>query len=67
MWAHGPSQCRIDLWVRRGWGLVLPMLPSSSMKPKESNISESNSGLPGHFEGIFVKVRGQDMFYVTDY
>lgn len=42
------------------------MLPSSDMKPKESKISESKFGLPSHFEGIFVKVRGQEIFYITN-
>lgn len=58
---------------RRGLASVLGLGTSSSyatwvsgMKPKESKISESKSGLPGHFEGIFVKVRGQEIFYVTN-
>lgn len=35
--------------------------------PKMSKISESRSGLPGHFKGMLVKVGGQDTFYVTNY
>lgn len=42
------------------------MLPSSGMKSKESKISECKSDLPGHCEGTFINVRGQDMFYVAN-
>lgn len=68
--ARSPLMCEVEAGVGReeeqmfvgGWGTLDrgPVLPRSSFSGKETEESENSNierGLPGHYKGIFVKLR----------
>lgn len=74
--ARSPLPCELEAGVGReeeqvfvgGWGTLGwgPVLPRSSFSGKETEESENSNfelGLPGHYKGIFVKLRGCRCFH----
>lgn len=44
-------------WGTLGWGPVLPRSLFSGKETEESENSNFELGLPGHYKGVFVKLR----------